>query len=276
MDIQWPLVIFSLLAGGGAATLAFAGISEFTGGTKKVRFVVGIIALALMVVGGIASVFHLGQPGNFMQAIANLGSFSGVSLELIFLGLSIVVGIIYIFTVRAESAASKGVGAVGIILALIFGFITGHSYQITAQTTWDNFGLAFSYLTSALTLGGFLYLTTVAALKEDTASLKTPGIIAVVCAALQLISFFAFAAFAGFDKTDILSFWLCAVVIGSLVPIIAGAAFAFKGGQVTLVYLGFVGALIGGLAIRIFMWQVGGGFLNFFQEALLNRSLFPL
>ena len=37
MAIQWPLVLFSLLAGAGGAMLAFAGLSQLLGGSRTVR-----------------------------------------------------------------------------------------------------------------------------------------------------------------------------------------------------------------------------------------------
>jgi anaerobic dimethyl sulfoxide reductase subunit C (anchor subunit) len=276
MEIQWPLVIFSLLAGGGAATLGFAGISEFLGSSKKARSIAGIIALALMVIGGIASVFHLGQPGNFFAAVANLGSLSGVSLELIFLGLTIVVGIVYVVLVNGENAASKAVGVVGLVLAVIFAAITGHSYQIEAQLAWNNFGVTASYLFSSFTLGGFVYLATATVFKEDGAQVKKIALYTLVVAVLQLISFFIFGFAVGFDKLDVVSFWLLAVVVGSLVPIAIAGLFAFKDSQGATAYAGLAGALLGGIGIRVFMWIVGSGFISFFTDAAAYRSLFPL
>ena len=37
MEIQWPLVLFSLLAGTGGALAAFVGLAGLLGGTRKVR-----------------------------------------------------------------------------------------------------------------------------------------------------------------------------------------------------------------------------------------------
>jgi anaerobic dimethyl sulfoxide reductase subunit C (anchor subunit) len=275
MSIQWPLVIFSLLAGSGAATLAFAGISEFLGSTNKVRFNSGIIAIALMIIGGIASVFHLGQPLNFMAAIANLGSLSGVSLELIFLGLAIIVGIIYVLLVRAENAASKFVGIIGLVLALIFAFITGHSYQIESQISWNTYALSIVYLTSAFALGGFVYLAAATVYKEDKDQIKKLGTVILVVVVLQLISFVVYGITVGLDKTDALTFWVLSVALGSIVPLIIAALLAFKEGSGTRVYVGLLGALLGGIGIRAFMWIAGTGWINAFTEAAANRGLYP-
>ena len=37
MAIQWPLVLFSLLAGGAGGLLAFTGLSELLGGSRTGR-----------------------------------------------------------------------------------------------------------------------------------------------------------------------------------------------------------------------------------------------
>ena len=91
MAIQWPLVIFSLLAGAGGALLAFVGLSGVLGLAKKARVPAAVGALVLLVVGGCASVAHLAQPANIMAAAANVFSFSGISVELIMLGVNAIV-----------------------------------------------------------------------------------------------------------------------------------------------------------------------------------------
>jgi anaerobic dimethyl sulfoxide reductase subunit C (anchor subunit) len=220
-------------------------------------------------------VFHLGQPLNFMSAVTNLGSFSGVSLELIFLGLSIIVAVIYVLLVRSGNAASKFIGIIGLLLALVFGFITGHSYQIEAQITWNTYALAIVYLTSAFTLGGFVYLAAATVYKEDQAQVKKLGTLVLVIAVLQLISFIVYGVIVGLDKTDVVSFWILAVVLGSIVPVVIAGLLAFKEGSGNQIYVGLIAALLGGVGIRAFMWIAGTGWINSFSEALANRGLYP-
>jgi anaerobic dimethyl sulfoxide reductase subunit C (anchor subunit) len=274
METQWPLVLFSLLAGGGGATLAFAGLGEFVGSAKKVRFLAGIVAVVLMVVGGVAAVFHLGHPSNVMSAVGNIFSFSGVSTELLLLALSVVAGVVYIVVVNRDLGASKAVGVIGIVLAIAFAVSTGRSYMLEAQLAWNSVTLLLSYATSALALGGFIYLTLAAIAKDEAASVKKLSIITLVMVVLQLISFIAYGAFVGFDKVDALAFWVCAVVVGSVLPVIAGWLLSFKENTSTMAYLGLIFVFVGGIAIRVLMWAVGSGFLNFFTTASQNRGKF--
>lgn len=60
MDIQWPLVLFSLIAGTGGSLFAFVALSELVGGKGKTRFAATVTALVLIVVGGCLSMLHLG------------------------------------------------------------------------------------------------------------------------------------------------------------------------------------------------------------------------
>ena len=127
MSIQWPLVIFSLLAGTGAGTMVFVGLSELLNKGASARFNAALVAFILLILGGIASVLHLGQPANVMSAITNLGSFSGISIELILLGLSALVALIYAILAKREGSdgARKAFGVIALILGLVFAFALG-------------------------------------------------------------------------------------------------------------------------------------------------------
>ena len=149
MAIQWPLVIFSLLAGAGGALLAFVGLSEVLGLAKKARVPAAVGALVLLVVGGCASVAHLAQPANIMAAAANVFSFSGISVELIMLGVNAIVAVAYVLTARGESAnATKIVGIVGIVTGVAMTFVVGNGYVMEAQPNWNTPALPFAYLGS--------------------------------------------------------------------------------------------------------------------------------
>ena len=86
MEIQWPLVLFSLTAGTGGSLFAFVGLSEFLGGYAKMRDAGAVCSLALIVIGGCFSVLHLASPLHAISAVTNLLSFSGISIELMLLG----------------------------------------------------------------------------------------------------------------------------------------------------------------------------------------------
>jgi anaerobic dimethyl sulfoxide reductase subunit C (anchor subunit) len=275
MAIQWPLVLFTLIAGAGAGMLTCAGLGEFLGASKKTRFVAAIIALVLFVVGGIASILHLGQPASVMAAAANLGSFSPISLELIFLGLSALVALIYIFVVNREGGASKIVGIIGVVVGIIFMYVSGHGYEvITARPAWANPALSLGYLFTSLTLGGFCFLALQAIFKDEADSFKKAALIVAVVAALATIALAVYGFSAPLGESAVL-FWICAVVVGGVLSVVAGVV-AFMKENSAMAYLGVLTALVGGLAFRIIMWMIASPTVpNLFDIASQNRGLFP-
>ena len=132
MAIQWPLVLFSLLAGAGGAMLAFAGLSQLLGGSRTVRRRAVWCALALFVIGGLCSVAHLASPLNAISAVTNLLSFSGISIELMLLGASFIAGAAYLVLTREEGR--DGAVRVVAVLAVIFGVAIMLLNQLSLQS----------------------------------------------------------------------------------------------------------------------------------------------
>lgn len=270
MAIQWPLVIFSLFAGCGGVTLAFAGLSEVLGIGKKARIPSVICSLVLLIVGGCASVLHLGQPANIMAAAANIFSFSGISVELIMLGVNVIVSIVYLVLARGENAtAIKTTGIVGIVTGLMMAFVVGNGYVMMAQPLWNTPMLPMGYLGSGLAMGGTLFMSFMVATKADGADLKRifPFVLAAVI--VQAVLFLAYGVVAGF-VVDALLFWGGMIVVGSVVALVC---VAFIQRKPCLVYGAFVCTLIGGICFRAFMWVVGTGYLNLFADAAAHQIL---
>lgn len=167
MAIQWPLVLFSLLAGAGGAMLAFAGLSQLLGGSRTVRRRAVWCALALFVIGGLCSVAHLASPLNAISAVTNLLSFSGISIELMLLGASFIAGAAYLVLTREEGrdGAVRVVAVLAVIFGVAIGFFCGHGYVIDAQPTWSTETLPLAYLGTSLALGAFAYALVAAATK---------------------------------------------------------------------------------------------------------------
>ena len=159
MEIQWPLVLFSLLAGTGGALAAFVGLAGLLGGTRKVRETAALCSIVLVVLGGCFSVLHLASPLHAISAVTNLLSFSGVSIELMLIGINFVVMAAWLILARREGseAGLKWVGVVGIVAGLALGFFCGHGYVIEGQPTWNTNVLPLAYLGSSLACGAFLY-----------------------------------------------------------------------------------------------------------------------
>jgi anaerobic dimethyl sulfoxide reductase subunit C (anchor subunit) len=272
MAIEWSLVIFSLLAGIGGCTFAYVAISEFTNSGIKSRFSVTLVALILTLIGGCASVTHLASPQNVMAAVQNLFSFSGISIELILIGITLVLMIIYLVLVKREAVdgVRKVVAILGLIAGLLLAFFTGHGYVLQAQPTWDTQALPFAYLGTALAAGAFLYV--VVAAIQDAEDAKKMALPVSVGAIVGVISILVYVFALGLDKagSEPLVLWGGLVLCGCVVVAVCAVLTLAKkdlGNPVAVPAIGLVTAFVGALSIRALMWLVGGGFMLLFDLA---------
>ena len=96
MEIQWSLVLFTVLTGGAGWALGCVAVDEFTQKTKNdTNFIAAIVAIALAAVGGIASVTHLSHPENMLAALSH--PTSGIFTEALLVGLTAVFALCYFF-----------------------------------------------------------------------------------------------------------------------------------------------------------------------------------
>lgn len=271
MSIQWPLVIFSLLAGCGGVTFAFVGVSELLGTAKKARSVATIVALAMLVIGGCASVLHLAQPANIMAAAANVFSFSGISVELIMLGINVILCVAYLLVSLkgASESAAKGIAIVGILTGLAMAFVVGNGYVMESQPNWNTPLLPIAYLGSGIGCGAAVFLSIHAALGSDEGREGSAlGIVAIAGLVLQLVAFLGYGAAIGF-AVDAAVYWGGAVLVGS----VGAIACAVAARKTPAAWYGAAAcALVGGLALRACMWMLGYGFIQGFALAA-SRSV---
>ncbi|MCL1890728.1 MAG: dimethyl sulfoxide reductase anchor subunit [Coriobacteriia bacterium] len=275
MGIEWSLVLFTVIAGAGAGLLVFAGLGEFFGASRKVRFMAAIIAIILLIVGGCASVLHLGNPANIMAAAFNLGSFSPISLELIFLGLSAIVAFVYLFVINREGGLSKIIGAIGIVVGIIFMYVSGHGYEvIETRPAWSTPVLSLSYLLTSLTLGGFLFLALQIWFKDEADAIKKTALIVLVVAVLEAIALVLYGLTAPLGNVALV-FWCGAVLIGGVIAVLA-AWMAYSKASLSMALLGILAVLVGGVTFRIVMWLAGSAYTpDLFELASGSRGLFP-
>ena len=89
MDIQWSLVLFTALTGMGGWLFFFICLNVFVRKTDKGAFAGTATALALTVVGGLASVTHLSHPDRMLGALQH--PTSGIFTEALLVGLLAIV-----------------------------------------------------------------------------------------------------------------------------------------------------------------------------------------
>ncbi|MCD8315997.1 MAG: dimethyl sulfoxide reductase anchor subunit [Eggerthellaceae bacterium] len=268
MEIQWPLVFFSTLAGCGGITLAFVGFSEIVNKGRKANFVATIIALILIVVGGCFSVLHLAQRSNIFAAATNVFSFSAISLELIFLGLTVIVGIVYLILDRANSRiAARVLAIIGLVFGLCLAFVTGNGYVMEAQPNWNTITLPLAYLGTDLAAGALVYTAVCSIRKVDDADIKFFSASSAICALLSILFVFAYNIAIGFTGNPAL-FWAGCVVGAGILPLAASILGVLKvPGKMGYLIAGAIIALVGSACLRIMMFMLGTGWLNLFSDA---------
>lgn len=281
IGIQWPLVLFTVIAGAGFGLLAMTGVARLAvGQSKSLRQVALVVSFALLCVGGLMSVFHLSHPERFMAAIANLFSFSGIALELIGLVLGCAVAVLFFILSSAENAAGEKVMAVlAIAVGIVAGVFQGLAYyEVGAQAGWNLVPLPASYLLTSLAAGGALYLLLCACkgAEEDRAGVKTVGIVAVCEGALAAVAVIAYVAnLASIGRLDGTAVAVGVIAIAcAIVGLAAVAWYARKQQTVPVVVVAAVACVASSLAVRALMWVVAHVDMNLIAMAAANRGLF--
>ena len=277
--IQWPLVLFSMLAGCGGCCFAFAGVAGALGESTTVTLWATGIALVLVVVGAVCSMMHLATPRHAFAAVTHLLSFSGISVELIMLGVVSALMVAYGAACLwfDNELVRLVLGMAGALAGVVLAFVTGHGYLISSKPTWNTKKLPLAYTGTALVAGGFLYAVVSVATGGVWAMELPVKLLLAVCAVFSAVTVAAYLGHLGMQtaKKNPTLFWVGIVVCGLVVPLACAAillaplpSMAF----VAVAAVGFVAAMAGGLSLRMLMWIVGAGFLFFFEDAQANRS----
>ena len=276
MEVQFPLVFFTLLAGTGGGTMIFMCIYDLLGFKRRVARITCYVIAGFLAVGGLCSVFHLAQKAHIMSAVTNIGSFSGISMELI--GLSVCFVLIVLYWLFCREGQSEVVRRVLAVLCgiggLAFCWIQGDSYVIAARPHWDTYLLPLGYWASGIAIGGVVFTTVLVVLKEEDDSVKRVCTFAIGAVVLQLVCYLAFGIATGTDALveNGLVFWGLEIVLGSLVPLACLVAIRL-GKDKRLVYVALACAFAGGIAYRAMMWILGTpAVVDLFDTARTQRG----
>ncbi|MDR1088597.1 MAG: dimethyl sulfoxide reductase anchor subunit [Coriobacteriales bacterium] len=280
--IPWLAVLFKLLAATGSGVLAFAGISELVGSgdARELRpqaaLRAAIVALALVVCGGVLYILRLGSPAQAMAIVRNVSSGSPASWEFLIYLLLLVCSVVCLVRVRREGSLGGVLSVVCIVLALAMGFITGYSHMaMTGTPAWHTPAIPAGFMASALLLGGFISVSLAGqssseASGEDRESPEegqegqaSPGEdrakrIAWILVALALITAVSAVLFgipASFGPETLL-YWIAVPVIGGVASAFA-AVLAARTRAPWWAYVGVLCSLVGALVFRVSLWLVG-------------------
>lgn len=231
MEIQWPLLIFSVLLGASSGIMVFLGIGEIKGAFKKVRFPLSLIALILLVIGGCASAFHLGHIDRALYILGNVNS--AFSRELFAVGFTGLMTLVYVILSRKDyPSATKVFGILAAIGGILLPLIAGASYMMPARPAWDSFTLPLMYLGTGIGMGfvlsaAYVYMKGDEADKDLSMRLAIIGVISSIAVTLIYVIWIAIAPYpdptrsfmrlTGGDLAP--AFWLGVVLVGMGGPI---------------------------------------------------------
>lgn len=286
MEIQWPLLAFSVLLGISSGCFVFLAIGELTGRFKNVRFQGSLVAFACLALGGIASVFHLGHPDRATHLLGNMAS--GLTKEIFIVAIMGILALIYLVLTRKDyPMASKVTGVLAGIAGIVLPVVAGASYLMAARPAWDSVTLPLMYLGGGLGMGT-LFMAALVYLKGDAKAdgpfglkIALGGVVALVVTSIAYVGWIAVAPHQ--DETRSLDrllsgdlaplFWLGVVIVGLALVVAllvlaqtkASKAAAANDVQsvATMLFAACACSVVGAVTLRVIMYTVGSSVESF-------------
>lgn len=293
MSVQWPLVFFTLFIALGAGTLGVTGVLAAMGKDKEIRMPAIVTSIVSVAIGGCASVFHLQHFDRIFNGFGHLSS--GITQELIFIVVTVLVIVVYFVFARKGGDTPKWVGVLAIVAAVLLVFFMSHSYGMAARPAWNTPMLYAFYLCGAFLFGSAAALALLGWKGGDTAFAAKLLLIAGVLQTVVVVAYGIVISTLGgaysaidyyFDSTtptramqdasasmvgfllgeNALLFWGGAVLVGTVAPLILGFLATKKAKEQALALGGLaaVCALLGGIAFRVILYNIGYAAYLFF------------
>jgi anaerobic dimethyl sulfoxide reductase subunit C (anchor subunit) len=179
METQWPLVIFTLFVCLTCGLLGAISILTLRDKGERLRLPAVIVALSSLVVGGIASFFHLQHWERLFNGFGHITS--GITQEMIgCVALGIIMAI-WLIVLRGKKPVAKALPLTTLVVTLLMIIATAHSYYMAARPAWGLSLVAF-YLGNACLLGT-VFLWLLAIIKHDEVA-ETSSVRMVIIGAL--------------------------------------------------------------------------------------------
>lgn len=283
MEVQWPLLIFSVLLGVTSGSFVFLGVGELKGKFKDVCFIGALIALICLAVGGCVSVLHMGHPERATHLLGNLGS--GLSKELFIVAIMGIVALVYVILSRKDyPGVTKVFGVLGGIIGIVLPIVAGASYLVAARPAWDSVALPLMFLGGGLAMG-MLLMCGLVLLKGNAAEeggfalkLALAGVIIMVVTSLAYVVWIAIAPYQEASRSierlisgDLaVAFWVGVVLVGLVAPVVLAVLACVKATKgegntgvanpkslATWMFVALACSAVGAVVLRVIMYSVG-------------------
>ena len=251
MAIQWSLVIFTFLTGAAGWMFTCITFDALAGKNESKALPSTLVALILMIAGGIAAVFHLAHPENILAALNHPGS--SIFTEAVLVGLAaICMAIFAILSKGTNESALHVFGIIGSLLGIILSFSAGNSYVIGAIAPWNNGWLPLGYLFTVMPVGAALYILLLGK-DESGYAYTTPSFIIVLGGILGAIVTVFYGLTAGAFESAGLP--LIVSLVGSVAAAACGIMMRKKPeNTLGLAAAALLCACVGAIGFRAAMW----------------------
>lgn len=265
MEIQWALVLFTVISGAGAWLFACSMLGHLLKKAPETSKMETVVAFVLLAVGGCMSVLHLSHVDRILEALNH--PTSGIFIEAAMIGvLCLILAVYFVMLMRGTSEKARTVvGILGMLLGVVFTYACGSSYMMEGRPAWETIALPLAYMGTAAAAGAGLNLLLKGVQKQGDEAVSLAGLLSVAGGVLGgvLAAAFCIAAGVGVDL------WTIALFAGIVVVIVCGAVVWKKpSNAVALGALACAAGVIAAIALRVAMWLVGTPFMDFFLMAL--------
>lgn len=268
MEIQWSLVLFSIVGGAGSCLFSATMLQYLLGKDAEPSKFECIVSFVVLVVGGFLSVTHLKHVDRIFEALNR--PTSGIFIEAALVGIMCVLIALYFIMLVRDSApgARKIVGVLGMIVGIVFAYACGASYMMEARANINSILTPLAYCGTALAAGFGLNVLLKAVQKRSDDVVSFAGLMALVAGIIGAVLGLAFAVRAGAFGGEAIA-WAGLLALGVVVAIVAGY-FAWRkpAAGVGAGAMALCGGALAGIAMRAAMWLAGSPLMNFFLVPL--------
>ncbi|MDR1422390.1 MAG: dimethyl sulfoxide reductase anchor subunit [Coriobacteriales bacterium] len=302
MEIQWPLIFFTLLSTLAGGLFAGQGILVLMGKGRPIHFPALVVEVAAIAIGGFSAFLHLQHWERIFNGFGQLRS--GITHELVGLAIfavSIVIFFLVFRRAKGKEALPKWLGVFALIIGLFVIYVTAASYDMSARPAWHTPLLYVYYYATGFVLGaaGLWFLSgitkaedTYVGLAKATAIGGLVSLVAVVVYGFVIANTqYSDVGLYFFDPTDstaphpdqnavtasiltggnALLFWAGSVFLGSVVAGVLGLFSWLRakepvGNPWSLAAIALVSALGGGVFFRVVFYIVGATIWPFFTQ----------
>lgn len=270
MEVQWALVMFTVVSGAGAWFFAWSIVQALAKRGSLPTDVESAVSFVLLAVGGCLSVLHLKHVDRIFEALNH--PTSGIFVEAAMIGIACVLVALYFVLLKrgAGEGVRKGVASAAAVVGIVFSFACGESYMMDARAAWMSYLLPLGYCATAAALGAAVNMVVKAraCVSEDVLSFS--GVLTAVAGAAALLVSVAYGVqVSSYVGAAGAIFPAAGAAVGCAVAAAAGFWAAKRPSNVLAAgVVAICASAFGAIALRVLMWLIGTPLMNFFLMPL--------